>query len=99
MYRGGKLLMSMLAVMMASSLLLAAMCFVAPQFSIAEWYCYNQQWTTIGSLYCAIPCGILAGMHPYTTIVHTQRWCCNAYTCWKDGPETTSPGPMGCAFC
>lgn len=36
MYRGGKLLMSVLAVMMASSLLLAAITFVAPQFSIAE---------------------------------------------------------------
>lgn len=99
MYKGRRLLIGVLAIMMISSSLLAVMGFMTPPFSAAEWYCYNKEWTTNGDCWREFPCFIFAGMHPQLTIRHSQQWCCNAYTCWAAGPDNTSPGPTFCAFC
>ncbi len=101
MYKGGKLLIRILAIMMVLALLLAYTGFAAPQFSVAEWYCYNQLVQVGIETRCPMPCGVFAGMSPWYSIMQYQLWCCNAYTCW---PEKPPSGPFyyffgGCAFC
>lgn len=101
MYRGGRLLMSVLAVMMASSLLLAAITFAAPQFSIAENVCWEREVGTGMTKVCGVPCGIWAGMSPVYQVHYLQIWCCNAYGyCLPSGGVYSRIGGfIGCAFC
>lgn len=76
----------LLAVMLLVSIALALMSFTAP-YGATEWYCYDKVWYDPVQCNHSVPCGFLRGMNPYKQKRHTQKWCCNAYTCWAAGAD------------
>jgi sterol desaturase/sphingolipid hydroxylase (fatty acid hydroxylase superfamily) len=86
----------LLTVMLVASIILTIMSLAMPPYTTAEWYCYDETWSTG---ICTVPCGLPAGTRLYQTTNYWQHWCCNAYTCWKEGGVQSSPGPQWCAFC